>query len=197
MGIESLQGTPWHEEQVHRSCKEGSKYCVYNQQALCRCTASEYYKKACVGKGLCEWFESRGGTPKNVSKNIYIKIVPQNSKQKDIKLPAISIKKKVFIGGETMENYEEKEINDEFDTNEEEAEIQGETRNEKFIRLAEGRVNKLVEMLYRIDNLSNKNNYDFTDEQAQQIFDFIQEELDKVKDHFFKVEKIERKFKFK
>ena len=196
MGIENLQGTPWHKEQIHRNCKDGSKYCVYNQNNLCRCTASENYKKACLGKGLCEWFESKGGMPKTVGKDIYIKIVPQNSRQKDAELPAISIKKRVLMNGETMGNYDESQIVNEFDMNEEEVENQNETRNERFIRLAEGRVNKLVEMLHRIDNLSS-NNYEYTEEQAQQIFDFIQSELDEVKGHFFKSEKAERKFKFK
>lgn len=196
MGIENLQGTPWHEEQVHRSCKDGSKYCVYNQNNLCRCTASEHYRKKCMGKGLCEWFESKGGMPKTVGKDIYIKIIPQNSRQTDKKLPAISIKKKVIMNGETMENYDERQMVDEFDVNEEEVENQNETRNERFIRLAEGRVNKLVEMIRRIDNLSSSN-YEYTEEQAQQIFDFIQSELDEVKSHFFKSGKVERKFKFK
>ena len=197
MGIENLQGTPWHEEQVHRSCKEGSKYCIYNQHDLCRCKVSEHYRQTCVGKGLCEWFESKGGTPKTVGKDIYIKIIPQNSRQKDMKLPAISIKKKVITGEETMENYDDRQEIDEFNTNEEETENQNETRNEKFLRIAEVRVNKLVDMIHKIDNLSNKNNYEFTEEQAQQIFDFIQNELDEVKGHFFKSGKVERKFKFK
>lgn len=194
MGIESLQGTPWHTEQVHRSCKEGSRYCLYNQSNLCCCTASENYKKICVGKGLCEWFESKGNMAKTIGKNIYIKIVPQNSRDKDMKLPAISVTKKVIMNGEIMENYDERQIIDEFEENEEEN--QNETRNERFIRLAEGRVNKLVEMLHRIDNLSSSN-YEYTEDQALQIFDFIQNEIDEVRSHFFKSEKVERKFKFK
>ena len=195
MGIENLQGTPWHKEQIHRSCKDGSKYCVYNQNNLCCCTSSENHKRSCVGKGLCEWFESRGGIPKTTGKDIYIKIIPQNSREKNVKLPAVSIKKKVIMNGETMDNYDETQIVDEFDVSEEE-EIQNETRNERFIRLAEGRVNKLVEMLHRIDNLSSSN-YEYTEDQALQIFDFIQNEIDEVRGHFFKSEKVERKFKFK
>lgn len=197
MGRESLQGTPWHEESIHRTCKEGSKYCVYNQHAICRCKVSEYYKKTCVGKGSCEWFESKSGTPKNVGKDIYIKIVPQNSKRDDVKLPEISIKRKVVRVGASMENYNERDIIDEFDEKDDEIENQNETKNEKFLRIAEARVNKLVDLIHKIDNLSNKNNYEFTEEQAKQIFDFIQDELDEVKVHFFKTGKEERKFKFK
>lgn len=195
MGIESLQGTPWHKEQIHKSCKEGSKYCLYNQNNVCHCTATENYRSVCVGKGMCEWFESKGSMAKTTGKNIYIKIVPQNSRDKDMKLPAISVKKKVIMNGGTMENYEERQLIDEYEENEEE-ENQNETRNERFIRLAEGRVNKLVEMLHRIDNLSSSN-YEYTEDQALQIFDFIQNEIDEVRGHFFKSEKTERKFKFK
>lgn len=96
-----------------------------------------------------------------------------------------------------MENYEKRQIVVETDLMEEESENQNETRNEKFLRLAEVRVNKLVDMIHKIDKLSKKNNYEFTEEQARQIFDFIQNELDEVKGHFLNSGKAERKFKFK
>lgn len=28
MGAEKLQGTPWHPDQLHKTCKDGSKYCA-------------------------------------------------------------------------------------------------------------------------------------------------------------------------
>lgn len=197
MGREQLQGTPWHEERAVRKCKTGSTYCVYNQQTICRCKASDYHKKTCVGKGFCDWFESKGGTSKKMGKDIYIRIVPQNSKREDIHLPDISIKRKVIMGGEEVETYFEREMMDDFDISEEESDNQNETKNEKFLRIAEVRVNKLLGWLRKIDNLSNKNNYEYTDEQAQQIFDFIQDELDEVKKHFLDSEKEKKKFKFK
>ena len=82
MGAEQLQGTPWHPEQMHRVCKEGSKYCVYNRNKICVCAASEYHNKYCVGKGNCLMFEPKTGTPKVLSKKtIIIKQNPHNSKQ--------------------------------------------------------------------------------------------------------------------
>ena len=64
MGAEKLQGTPWHPEQLHKSCKDGSKYCIYNNNNNCLCTLSIYYHSECVGKGDCEEFESRGNMAK-------------------------------------------------------------------------------------------------------------------------------------
>lgn len=49
MGVEGLQGTPWHEKKIRKSCRDGSKYCVYNQQDICHCKVSEYHKKVCIG----------------------------------------------------------------------------------------------------------------------------------------------------
>lgn len=64
--IAQLQGIPWHEEQIKRTCKNGSKYCVYNKN-ICVCVHSKYHHKKCVGKGDCEWFESKGNTCRVIS----------------------------------------------------------------------------------------------------------------------------------
>lgn len=96
-----------------------------------------------------------------------------------------------------MENYDKRQIVIETGLMEEESENRNETRNEKFLRLAEVRVNKLVDMIHKIDKLSKRNNYEFTEEQAEQIFDFIQNELDEVKGHFLNSDKAEKRFKFK
>lgn len=32
MKVAQLQGTPWHPEQLHKSCNDGSKYCIYNRK---------------------------------------------------------------------------------------------------------------------------------------------------------------------
>lgn len=61
-----LQGIPWHEEQMKRTCKDGSKYCLYNKN-ICTCKISRFYHKKCVGKGSCDEFESKGNTAKLVS----------------------------------------------------------------------------------------------------------------------------------
>lgn len=64
MKVSQLQGTPWHKEQLHKTCKDESKYCVYNHK-ICSCVVNKKnYHKQCVGKGNCEWFEPKTGTPK-------------------------------------------------------------------------------------------------------------------------------------
>jgi len=48
---------------------------------------------------------------------------------------------------------------------------------EKFVRLATKRVSKALKAIQLIGNLSNKSNYDYTDEDVQKIFRALQEEL--------------------
>ena len=43
-------------------------------------------------------------------------------------------------------------------------------REKKFLELAETRVNKVLEGMRLIGNLSNKRNYDYTDDQIKKIF---------------------------
>ena len=52
-----------------------------------------------------------------------------------------------------------------------------ETRNERFVRLAEGRVNATLDKLRLIGQLANRRNYEYTDEQVAAIFRAIQKEL--------------------
>lgn len=70
MRISQLQGTPWHYENRKNTCKEGSKYCLYNHN-ICSCKVSIHYHKKCVGKGICEDFESRGRTAKILEEKNY------------------------------------------------------------------------------------------------------------------------------
>tara|TARA_B100001741_G_C16506402_1_gene577346 strand:+ start:618 stop:857 length:240 start_codon:yes stop_codon:yes gene_type:complete len=44
-----------------------------------------------------------------------------------------------------------------------------ETKNDKFKRLATDRVNRVIELLSRIENLSNTNNYDYDDQDVTKI----------------------------
>ena len=44
-----------------------------------------------------------------------------------------------------------------------------ETKREKFIRLAEKRVNSVIRELELIGNLSNKSNYDYDDNDVEKI----------------------------
>ena len=52
-----------------------------------------------------------------------------------------------------------------------------ETKADRFVRLAEARVNKLIKMIRLLGNCSMKCNYEFTKEQVSQIFATLYEEL--------------------
>lgn len=55
---------------------------------------------------------------------------------------------------------------------------------EKFERLAERRVSVVIKKLRLIGNLSNKNNYSYTDNHVKQIIDAIEAELHLLKSRF-------------
>ena len=52
-----------------------------------------------------------------------------------------------------------------------------ESRSDRFVRLAEARVNKLIKMIRLLGNCSMKCNYEFTEEQVSQIFSTLYDEL--------------------
>ncbi len=52
-----------------------------------------------------------------------------------------------------------------------------ENRRSKFIRLANTRVNKTLKAIQLIGNLSNRSNYDYTDEDVSKIFNALKNEL--------------------
>lgn len=60
----------------------------------------------------------------------------------------------------------------------------GETKREKFIRLAEARTNKALEMIRLIGNLSNKSVYDYTDKDLEKIFKVLETEVAMAKKQF-------------
>ena len=49
-----------------------------------------------------------------------------------------------------------------------------ESKKEKFKRIAENRTNKILDMLELLGNCSNKNNYEYTDEEVKSIFSAIE-----------------------
>ena len=57
-------------------------------------------------------------------------------------------------------------------------------KRDKFIELAESRVNKTITNLRLIGNLSRKNNYEYTDEDVKIILGALDKELKNVKDLF-------------
>ena len=74
---------------------------------------------------------------------------------------------------------------------------QDETKEEKFIRLAEVRVGKALNAIQRLGNLSNKSAYHYTDGQIEQIFGTLETEIARVKAKFVAKKDIKEPFKFK
>lgn len=58
------------------------------------------------------------------------------------------------------------------------------TKKERFIKVAEARTDKIISMIRLLGNCSNKNNYEFTDSQVNQIFEAISSELRSAKEKF-------------
>lgn len=56
--------------------------------------------------------------------------------------------------------------------------------SEKFKNLAELRVSKAQNYIRLIGNLSNKSNYDYTDEEVQQIYRALKKSLEEMKVRF-------------
>lgn len=67
---------------------------------------------------------------------------------------------------------------------------------ENFVRLAETRTNKIIDMVLLLGNLSNKTNYSYTNEQVEAIFDSIQQALDETKQKFLE-EPTQKRKKFR
>lgn len=55
---------------------------------------------------------------------------------------------------------------------------------DNFIRLAESRTNKIIDMIELLGNLSNKTNYIYTPYQIDLIFNSIQKSLDESRKKF-------------
>ena len=54
-------------------------------------------------------------------------------------------------------------------------------KEDRFIRIAEKRTNKILEQIRLLSNCSNKNNYSYDDQQVDKIFKAIEKELDLAK----------------
>lgn len=52
-----------------------------------------------------------------------------------------------------------------------------ESRRDRFRRIAESRTNKIINMIDLLGNCSNKNNYEYTDEDVKNIFNAIESSL--------------------
>lgn len=61
-----------------------------------------------------------------------------------------------------------------------------ETKREKFVRLAEARTNKIIDMIQLLGNCSNQSQYDYTQKDVNKIFNAIQAEIDATKKRYNK-----------
>ena len=70
-----------------------------------------------------------------------------------------------------------------------------ESKREKFVRIAEARTNKIIDMIRLLGNCSNKSNYDYTDADIQKIFLAIDNELKTTKLKFSVSDVVDDKFR--
>lgn len=71
-----------------------------------------------------------------------------------------------------------------------------ETKTERFIRIAESRTNKIIDMVRLLGNLSNKAVYDYEKEHVEKIFRAIDSEVKQSKAKFVGFE-TEEKFRLR
>ncbi|MEG0154923.1 MAG: hypothetical protein RR869_09520 [Lachnospiraceae bacterium] len=74
--------------------------------------------------------------------------------------------------------------------------IENESKSEKFIRLAQGRVTKARDAVSRISHLANTSAYEYTPEQVEQMFSVLEGEIEQVKAQFEKPVKDKKAFSF-
>ena len=72
-----------------------------------------------------------------------------------------------------------------------------ETKRERFVRLAEARTNKIIDMMRLLGNCSSKSNYDYTEDDVKQIFAALEKELKNTKNRFLGVEVKEERFQLR
>ena len=75
--------------------------------------------------------------------------------------------------------------------------MSNETKRERFVRIAEARTNKILEMMRLLGNCSSKSNYEYTEEDVKEIFGALEKELKNTKSLFLGDEIKEEKFKLK
>ena len=59
-----------------------------------------------------------------------------------------------------------------------------ETKREKFVRIAEARTNKIINMIQLLGNCSNQSLYEYSQKDINKIFSTIQTELDEAKKRY-------------
>jgi hypothetical protein len=70
-------------------------------------------------------------------------------------------------------------------------------KRDRFVSLAEKRVNKAIKDIRLIGNLSNKNNYEYEDAEAQAIFRVLEQEVKASRSRFDQSSRKDQLFKLK
>ncbi len=69
-----------------------------------------------------------------------------------------------------------------------------ETKRSRFIRIAESRTNKIIDMLRLLSNCSNKANYEYDEDDIKKIFSAIEKEVKTTKNAFLGIGSKEERF---
>lgn len=64
--------------------------------------------------------------------------------------------------------------------------MKAETKRDKFVRIAEARTNKIINMIQLLGNCSNQALYEYYAKDVNKIFNAIQTELDEAKKRYSK-----------
>ena len=64
--------------------------------------------------------------------------------------------------------------------------MKNETKREKFVRIAEARTNKIINMIQLLGNCSNQSLYEYTQKDVNKIFNALQTEWDEAKKRYSK-----------
>lgn len=72
-----------------------------------------------------------------------------------------------------------------------------ESKRERFVRIAEARTNKILDMMRLLGNCSSKANYEYTKDDVNQIFTVLERELKNTKNRFLGLETREERFTLK
>jgi len=69
-----------------------------------------------------------------------------------------------------------------------------ESKRDRFVRIAEARTNKILDMLRLLGNCSSKSNYEYTDKDIKKIFSTLEREIKDTKNRFMGIDSKEEKF---
>lgn len=69
-----------------------------------------------------------------------------------------------------------------------------ETKRDRFVRIAEARVNKILDMMRLLGNCASPANYEYNDEDIKKIFSALERELKNTKNKFLGVDSKAERF---